>query len=288
MYCPAVAAPTSPRPSRARAPAVRKADAVADDVMRRIVRGEWAVGAILPREDELAAHYGVNRGVVREAIKLLEVHRLVRPVRRRGTEVLDPLRSLSPEVLRALLVPAPGRIDRRVLEGLLEVRAELDVKMNVLAARRRTKADLDTLERALAHARASLGDPSAYAARSVEVPLALAAATQNPVFVMLAHWNRVVSADLDELFRTVRPATEPHFQGLTVLVDLVRKKDEAAIEELTRAFHAWALPRLVAAADLVEGAAYPTAAPARDAPRSPRAKKMPRGKREAPRKRSER
>jgi DNA-binding FadR family transcriptional regulator len=238
---------------------VRKADTVAEDVMRRIVRGEWPVGSILPREDELAARYGVNRGVVREAIKLLEVHRLVRPVRRRGTEVLDPLRSLSPEVLRALLVPEPGKIDRKVLAGLLEVRAELDVKMSMLAAERRTKADLDRIDAALARAKEALADPDAYAERSPDVALAIAQATQNPVYQMLAHWNRVVSRDLDELFRIVRPANEAHFQGLTVLVDLLRKKDAAAIEELTRAFHAWATPRLVAAAELASGPGFPGA-----------------------------
>jgi DNA-binding FadR family transcriptional regulator len=242
-------------------PGVRKADTVAEDVMRRIVRGEWAVGSILPREDGLATLYGVNRGVIREAIKLLEGHRLVRPVRRRGTEVLDPLRSLSPEVLHALLVPEPGKIDRTVLEGLLEVRAELDVKMSVLAAERRTKADLDRLDAALARARDALKDPNAYAERSPDVALAVAQATQNPVFQMLAHWNRVVSRDLDELFRIVRPANEAHLQGMTVLVELVRKKDVAAIEQVTRAFHAWATPRLVAAAELASGPSYPHTAP---------------------------
>ena len=59
----------------------RKADRVADDLLRRIVAGEHTVGSILPREAELAEEYEVNRSVVREAIKLLEVHRLVRPVR---------------------------------------------------------------------------------------------------------------------------------------------------------------------------------------------------------------
>lgn len=238
-------------------PRVRKADTVAEDVMRQIVRGEWPVGSTLPREAELAARYGVNRGVVREAIKLLEVHRLVRPVRRRGTEVLDPLRSLSPEVLRALLSPEPGKIDKHVLEGLLEVRAELDVKMSVLAAKRRTKADLDRIDAALEHAREALADPDAYAEAAPDVALAVAQATQNPVFQMLAYWNRVVSRDLDELFRIVRPANEAHLQGMTLLVDLVRKKDEAGIEELTRAFHAWATPRLVAAADLASGPGFP-------------------------------
>jgi DNA-binding FadR family transcriptional regulator len=239
-------------------PRVRKADTVAEDVMRRIVRGQWPVGSTLPREDELATLYGVNRGVVREAIKLLEVHRLVRPVRRRGTEVLDPLRSLSPEVLRVLLSPEPGRIDQGVLAGLLEVRAELDVMMSMLAAKRRTKADLDRLDAALARAREVLGDPDAYAERSPEVPLAIAQATHNPVFQMLAEWNRVVSRDLDELFRIVRPANDAHLQGMTVLVDLVRKKDDAGIETLTRAFHAWATPRLIAAAELHSGPGLPS------------------------------
>lgn len=249
-------------------PGVRKADAVADDVMRRIVRGEWAVGAVLPREGELAAHYGVNRGVVREAIKLLEVHRLVRPVRRRGTEVLDPMRSLSPEVLRALLVPEPGRIDRHVLEGLLEVRAELDVMMSTLAAQRRTKADLERLDAALEGAKAALGDPDAYAEASPEVATAVARATQNPVFQMLAHWNRVVSRDLDELFRIVRPANDAHFQGMEVLVELVRKKDVTGIEDVVRAFHAWATPRLVAAAELASGPGYPAGASTSRAPKT--------------------
>src|SRR5688572_19789978 len=117
--------------------AARKADVVARDLMRRIVGGELPVGSLLPKEDELAARYRVNRSVIREAVKLLEVHRLVRPVRRRGTEVLSPLASLSPEVLRALLVPSPGRIDPRVLGGLLEIRAALDVEMSGRAAERR-------------------------------------------------------------------------------------------------------------------------------------------------------
>ncbi|MCA9605115.1 MAG: FadR family transcriptional regulator, partial [Myxococcales bacterium] len=110
----------------------RKADRVADDLLRQIVGGTLEIGSLLPKEAELAAEYGVNRSVIREAIKLLEVHRLVRPIKRRGTEVLDPLASVSPEVLQAMMVPAPGRIDRERLRDYLEIRATLDVQMSVL------------------------------------------------------------------------------------------------------------------------------------------------------------
>ena len=85
--------------------AARKADRVAGDLVRRIVGGALEVGELLPKEAELADDYGVNRSVVREAVKQLEVHRLVKPIRRKGTEVLDPLCSPSADVITRLSSP---------------------------------------------------------------------------------------------------------------------------------------------------------------------------------------
>src|SRR5688572_25376961 len=124
----------------------RKADDVAHDLMSRIVSGDIEVGSLLPRESDLAASYGVNRSVVREANKLLEVHRLVRPTRRRGTEVLDPLASVTPAVLRAMLADDRGRIDVAMLGEFLELRAFLDARMSALAAARRDDADLAAMD----------------------------------------------------------------------------------------------------------------------------------------------
>jgi len=104
---------TSP-PARRRG---RKADRVADAILDRVVSGSLPAGSILPKEDLLAEEFGVNRGVVREAIKLLEVHELVRPVRRLGTLVLDPHLSTSPAVLSAMLEPKPGTIDKQLFFG---------------------------------------------------------------------------------------------------------------------------------------------------------------------------
>ena len=67
---PAASKPRGDKPAR-------KADSVARDLLRRITKGELQLGAVLPKEAELATDYGVNRGVIREAIKLLEVHRRV-------------------------------------------------------------------------------------------------------------------------------------------------------------------------------------------------------------------
>lgn len=239
----ATARPAAPR-------ATRKSDTVADDVLRRIVAGELAVGSLLPREAELAASYHVNRNVVREAIKLLEVHGLVRPVRRRGTEVLDPLATLSPRVVGAMLVPRPGRVDRAALESFLEIRVELDVLMTRRAAERRSRQDLAALEAGLVKLRAALKDPEAYARQVSALGLVVAAASGNPLFSMLASWHASVTDDLAPIFAVVRPASEAHVEGMALLVRLIREQDADGAGDLVRRFHQWSTPRLLKAAEL--------------------------------------
>lgn len=60
---------------------------VAADLRRRIETGEYPAGGTLPRYEDLTAHYGVGRGVISEAIALLERDGLVRPIKRRGIVV---------------------------------------------------------------------------------------------------------------------------------------------------------------------------------------------------------
>ncbi len=124
-------------------PATTKADTVSADILRKIVRGDLETGALLPKAEVLAEDYGVNRGVVREAIKSLEVQNLVQPRKRRGTEVLDPATSFSAEVMSAMLLPEGGaspQVDLAVLADFLEIRAVLATQMAILAAARRTAA----------------------------------------------------------------------------------------------------------------------------------------------------
>lgn len=232
----------------------RKADRVADDLLRQIVSRAIPVGALLPKESELASHYDVNRSVVREAIKLLEVHRLVHPVRRRGTIVLDPLASLSPEVVRAMLEPAPGQVDRAFFASLLEIRARIDADMTAVAALRRTDDDLAALDACVETVRAAANDRAGYEREVEHFPVLLARATKNVVFEMLCQWNRQVVHDLADVFRAARPMGGPHVDGLAVVVRLIREQKPDEVRALVDAYHAWAIPRLLAAAGLQAGA----------------------------------
>jgi len=60
-------------------------DRVATDLRRRIAAGEWDHGQALPATAALAEQYGVSRGAVSRALRLLADEGLVRIVPRWGT-----------------------------------------------------------------------------------------------------------------------------------------------------------------------------------------------------------
>jgi GntR family transcriptional repressor for pyruvate dehydrogenase complex len=228
-------------------PISRKADDVAGDLLRRIVSGDIAVGTMLPRESDLAERYGVGRSVVREANKLLEVHRLVRPTRRKGTVVLDPMCSVTPAVLSAMLFDAQGRIDRAMLAEFLEIRADLDRRMTELAAERRTRADLTSLERAAARVEAAEAGSREHFDGVNAFGVALARASKNRIFEMLAHWHLQIAARLEPLLSHVRiPVAQQ--QGHRVLISAIERRDAALAGEMVGEFHRWATQRLLDAA----------------------------------------
>jgi GntR family transcriptional regulator len=60
---------------------------LAEALREAILRGDYAPGSTLPKQEEIADQHGVNVGTVRKAVGLLEAEGLVTPVRRRGTVV---------------------------------------------------------------------------------------------------------------------------------------------------------------------------------------------------------
>ncbi|MEP3047631.1 MAG: FCD domain-containing protein [Roseibium sp.] len=61
----------------------------AESLGRRIVRGVYKTGTLLPKEDEFVTEFEVSRTVVREAIKVLSGKGLVRTARRYGSRVCE-------------------------------------------------------------------------------------------------------------------------------------------------------------------------------------------------------
>ncbi|MET0163107.1 MAG: FCD domain-containing protein [Microbacteriaceae bacterium] len=131
---------------------------VADDLLERIVAGEFAEGDAVPTEFELAERHGVSRMTVREAVKGLIAQNVVAVVRGRGTYV-QPMRewtALEP-VLRAT-----GGADAAV--QLIELRRMFEAEAAALAAGRRDDEHLAAMEADLERMRAAAasGDVAAF------------------------------------------------------------------------------------------------------------------------------
>ena len=118
-------------------------DVVADDLLDRIVAGEFLPDSLVPGELELSSQHEVSRMTVREAMKTLVAQRILRVERGRGTFV-NPLGSWGSlnAVLRAV---SEGEDDAVVAVQLIELRRMLETGACELAAARISEDDLERL-----------------------------------------------------------------------------------------------------------------------------------------------
>ncbi|HKU29794.1 FadR/GntR family transcriptional regulator [Arthrobacter sp. NyZ413] len=116
---------------------------VADELLDRIVAGEFPPGTVVPGELELSAKHEVSRMTVREAMKTLEAQRILSVERGRGTFVNPLSRWASLEaVLRAA---SEGKNDGAVAVQLIELRRMLETGACELAASRVSPEDIEQL-----------------------------------------------------------------------------------------------------------------------------------------------
>src|SRR3954447_15142694 len=128
-------------PDWARRPA-SLANALAGELVQRIVRGQYPPGSAMPSESALSEGYSVSRTVVREAVKMLQEKGLVQ-VRRGSGTVVNPevmWNMLDELVLTAIVTEASG-LD--VLDDLVVTRRLLESDMAHVAAR---QADDEVIE----------------------------------------------------------------------------------------------------------------------------------------------
>ncbi|MDQ0692781.1 FadR/GntR family transcriptional regulator [Arthrobacter sp. W4I7] len=116
---------------------------VADELLDRIIAGEFLPGAIVPGEHELSARHEVSRMTVREAMKTLQAQQILSVERGRGTFVNPLNRWASLEaVLRAA---SEGKNEAEASVQLIELRRMLETGACELAAGRITDAGVQTL-----------------------------------------------------------------------------------------------------------------------------------------------
>jgi GntR family transcriptional regulator, transcriptional repressor for pyruvate dehydrogenase complex len=126
---------------------------VTDDLLNRIVSGEFRPGSTLPGELDLTTQHEVSRMTVREAVKTLEAQGVVRIERGRGTFVNPINRWTTMEaVLRAA---SEGENDAMASIQLIELRRMLETGAAELAAERMSAEELESIREHLATMRSA-------------------------------------------------------------------------------------------------------------------------------------
>ena len=156
------------------------AEAVAEQLMKLIAKGQLKPGDRLPTEPELMAQFGVGRSTLREAIKSLVVAGLLETRRSAGTFVSEAYTDFLSQRLNWGMV-----FSKQELKDIIEVRCALEEQAAALAAQFAT----DEQKERLAQLVDSIGEegipPEQAVENDIAFHIAIAEGSNNPLLLNL-------------------------------------------------------------------------------------------------------
>lgn len=169
--------------------------AVKDTVERlghKIALGEYPVGDVLPKEDELVASLHVSRTVIREAVKVLCGKGLVRTARRYGSRVC-PFKDwnlLDPDVIRWHTPDCP--MTPTIYSDAMQLRSIFEPEAAALAALNGSRNQHDRILQAARNIHPDFGEDAMIGA-SFAFHSTILQATGN---LMITHFENLIHAIL--------------------------------------------------------------------------------------------
>jgi GntR family transcriptional repressor for pyruvate dehydrogenase complex len=157
---------------------------IAGEIEEAIMSGKFALGSLLPSEQQLAYQFGVSRNVIREAFKFLKERGLILIQNGSGAMVVPPSARATSNALGRYLRMNPPRNE---VEALYEIRRLLEGEAARLAAERIETLDHDYLAVCIKRMEKHAGDIEAWSDADLDFHIGVAAAAQNPLFRILLH-----------------------------------------------------------------------------------------------------
>ncbi|MFI6247525.1 FadR/GntR family transcriptional regulator [Streptomyces sp. NPDC051016] len=217
----------------------KASDVLAAELRERILSGEFVEGTALPPERELVVQTQMSRATVREALRILEVQRLIRIKTGRGGGAIVQ-RPGTESVASSVSLLIRGRQIR--LSSLLETREAIEPHCARLAAVHRTDDDLAALEAANQAIAVEDGSLADFLQANVDWHVAVAVASHNELLAgfMAALSRAIYTSTENERFvdNDVRRTAAQAHRSITAAI---RAKDpEAAVRRMTRHVHGYA------------------------------------------------
>lgn len=153
---------------------------VVNFIFDHIRKNQLSSGEFLPSELRTSTELNVSRGVVREAFRSLEVAGIIEKENGRSPKV----GVLNSSFLTHLMVHALSTKQVSVKQ-VLELRASVEVKAAELAAKRRTRSDVQRLRAAIDGMRQCAGRPNDFVRHDLDFHHVIICATGNPLIEMI-------------------------------------------------------------------------------------------------------
>ena len=202
---------------------------IADRIRRLIVDGAFPAGRALPSERVLARRFGVSRGSVRDAFRMLEILGLLEMRHGQGTvpRELSVDRLVTP--LAAVLTSRPD------LQGeLMDMRRMFEPAVARAAALRGTDADVAALESVLNAQRRKLKTGQSTLVEDTAFHAALSRATRNRVIVHIMETLNNLLVESRKLSLRQKGRPERSLQGHEAIVKAVQGRDPDAAARAMR------------------------------------------------------
>lgn len=171
---------------------------IADRLLAEIVEERLSPGALVPTERELAEKYGVGRSSVREGLRMLESHQIIRQSSS-GSYVVGEKHVAMVAAMEVLL-----SLGQASLRDLHQLRRLLEIEASGLAALNRTDEDLSEMRSAQRHMINARGDKEKFLDADLNFHVALARASGNgalaaSVMGVRAIWRQMlINQDIDQ------------------------------------------------------------------------------------------
>ena len=201
----------------------RVAQEIADRIRLLILDGTLPAAEPLPGERVLAERFGVSRGSVRDALRLLETIGLLETRHGQGTfpQELDVTRLVAP--LASILT-----YRRDLRDELLDVRRMLEPAIARVAATRATEEDLADLQRILDTQRRKLAAGGSAIVEDTAFHAVLARATGNRVLMRIMETLNDLLIESRRLTLKQKGRPQRSIQGHEAVVAALRQRDPDA------------------------------------------------------------
>lgn len=206
-------------------------DELYDKLLKQILDKEFAVGDMLPSENQLCKIYGLSRGSVRGALQRLLAQNLVATRPGKGSYVIS--NSLEENILSKSV----GQMDlsKHEYRYVVEFRKAIEFTCIELMSKYGQQEDFDRLREALERMEASVDDIEGYVQADYDFHMAITIGSHNPLFIsimngcqdtLVKYFNEMASISKKNL----KQAGENHRRIYNALIERNPEKVKAIIE----------------------------------------------------------